>query len=144
MEQEYSTLKRSIKDIGYWGTISQASNVADSLVLSAWNDLSIHRSLRVHKRGDKWFVSLPGPFHFRVTKVDRLFELCQVLLESSRISGNGPHITDAIRREHSLVEITDVEWSRMERDFELRHWRRQGWQEMDEAEQEEVWDRFYK
>ncbi len=139
---DYNTLERDLRNAGYRVVVLPSNNVCNSLVVSCGVDCSVKQSLRIHSRKSEWFVSLPGPRHFHVTRSSRLHELCCHLLKSAIGPRKTIHIEPDSIDAFALVEISDVKWSDMERVFEMAHWSQQGWRELDEHEKESVWDRF--
>jgi len=144
MEQDYTAIIKRLKDEGYWVALTQASHVADSLLLSGRQDLDLFHSLRVHKRDQNWHMSLPGPCHYRITQLDRICELCRVLLATAQATGIAPRVNDDIANQYALVELSDIEWSALERDYELRYWGERGWRQLADLDEENIWERLFK
>jgi hypothetical protein len=142
MADEYDHITPAIRALGYDVSRSWCSHVAESLIVSPSEGCSIRDTLRVHKRGNEWFVSVDGPNHFAMPNGGQVLNLCRELLETTGVTKAAPSMTETIKAKYSLIDVSNAKWFAMEDESELRSWKKQGWHPLKEAEEQRLWSLF--
>ena len=116
MEAAYAELEKGVKAAGFFTTFMPNEEPGDRIVCASRQYTSGPRkgglggnSFWVAKEGNDWFVGTWAPVEFRVLDVERLLELC-ILLLGREPAGAYSRIDEKVQREFGLVEIVDEDF----------------------------------
>jgi hypothetical protein len=116
MKADYAELEKGVTAAGFFTTFMPIEEVGDRIVCASRQYTSGPRkgglcgnSFWDAKRGDDWFVATWVPVNFRMLNVERLVELCTLLLDREP-AGAYSRIDEKIQQEFGLVEIADEDF----------------------------------
>ncbi len=117
MQADYADLKEAVEAAGFFTTFMPICEVGDRIVCASLRYTEGPRrgalggnSFWVARRGADWFVATWCPAIYRVCKVERLVELCILLLRREDHPRAYGGIDELVRTEFGLVEIADAEF----------------------------------